>query len=87
MIVQSVKKQDVMSASHARKIVRARNKMEKIFKYTKTINPDIAKSFAKSKCKQCLGRGLINGVYPSGEKYTDYCVCVTRNLKKQKISY
>lgn len=61
--------------------------MTKEFRYRTSFNPDIASAFAKSNCKKCYGKGYISGTTPLGEKYTNYCACVKKALKAQKISY
>jgi len=59
----------------------------KEIRYRTSFNPDIAAAFAKSNCKKCHSKGYVTGTSPSGEKYTNYCVCVKKALKAQKISY
>ena len=52
---------------------------------TTEIHPDIAKAYSKNGCKTCYGKGLLNYISPDGENYSNYCSCVEKNLRKQKL--
>lgn len=53
--------------------------------YTYELYPHVAKVYAKDGCKKCQGRGMLNYISPEGEKYSTYCDCVQKNLKRQKL--
>ena len=55
--------------------------------YTTTLYTQIAQAYAKNNCKHCYGRGMLNYISPEGEKYSNYCSCVQKNLKKQKLNF
>jgi len=55
------------------------------FKYT--IDSDVAKIYAESKCNTCWGKGVIEIETGLGKKdikhiNKSYCTCVRKNMKK-----
>ncbi|NVM35817.1 MAG: hypothetical protein HWN81_09490 [Candidatus Lokiarchaeota archaeon] len=61
------------------------------FSYSTTVDYDVANMYCSSKCKKCLGRGIIktyissNGTIRKNDPLIEqvtYCSCVHKNAKK-----
>ena len=57
--------------------------MSKFTGFKKVINFDLARTYAKSNCKRCYGRGLLEYKdVGSTESRWEYCTCSIRNMHK-----
>lgn len=46
-------------------------------------NESLIKGFASSKCKDCIGRGVVEITAPRGKAHDYLCSCVVKNAKKE----